>query len=327
MTDPTPAPIPAPSPAPPPVPNPGPAPAPPPAPPPAPAPGGDPAPAPAPIAPPDPTPAPAPTDWRTAIAGDDAKKLAILGRYASEQAWRDSWFELRKTVDTTRPKQPLPENATPEQLAAWRADNGIPNEPKGYLEKLPDGLVIGAEDLPIFESFAAELHAQNIPPQAAHAAIKWYNNFVEQQQAHTAEMDRTNAAATSEALRTEWGPDYQANVNARKAFIDSLPERVRDGFLTARLPDGTLLGEYPEMSQWLVGMAAEMNPMATIPPGSGIGTGGKTVEDRIAEIGQHIGNFGSPYYKGPKDANGRTAMEAEYMKLLEIQEKRQAKAG
>ncbi len=238
----------------------------------------------------------------------------------------DAFFEQRRIIDTTRPKQPLPENATAEQLAAWRTDNGVPLEAKDYLEKLPNGLIIGDEDRPIFESFAAELHAENAPPNIAHAAVRWYNNFVEQQQAATAELDRANVANTTQALKTEWGADFQANSNIRKNFIESLPDTVKQGFLSARLPDGSLLGEHAEMSQWLVGMALERDPMATIPPGSGIGPGGKTVEDRIGEINKMMGDRGSDYYKGARGEDGKTVVEREYLKLLDIQIKRQAKA-
>ena len=327
MTDPTPAPVADHTPAPTPAPSPAPvtdavssaAPAPAPAPSAAPAPVGDPsAPVPTPTPTPTPTPAPVADDWRTREANGDAKKLKMLERYQSETAWKESWFELRKTVDTTRPKSALPDKATPEQLAAYRAENGIPDAPEKYLENLPDGLVIGEQDAPIFKDFAETLLAKNLPPAAAHAAIEWYNNWQEKMEAAAAEADLVNGTRTEDILRQEWGNDYRVNVNLRKSFLDSAPEKVRDAFERAKLPDGTLLGQYPDMSRWLVGMAREINPVATIPPGSSVGAG-KSIDDRLSEIKPMMGNRNSPYWKGELGADGKTSLEREYGQLLDVQ--------
>lgn len=261
---------------------------------------------------------PPPVDWRTREAAGDPARLKMLERYASEDAWKKSWFDLRKTVDTTRPKAPLPDNATPEQLAAWRADNGIPLEPAGYFEKLPDGLVIGADDKPLFDSFAAELHAANLPPIAAHTAIKWYNDFAEKQAAMIATLDAENLERTQAELRAEYGRDYDAHLNKHEAFLEALPADLKDRFLGARAQDGTLLYQTPEMYRWMLGIALQDDPMSSIPPGSGIGQGGKTAEDRIAEIRPLMANDSSAYWKGPKGADGKTDLEREYLQLQDF---------
>lgn len=255
------------------------------------------------------------------MAKGDDKALKLLERFASPEALVDKVREQDRLISSGQLRRPLPDNATAEQVAAWRKDNGIPEKPDGYFEKLPDGLVIGETDKPIVEQFAAALHGANAPPAAVHAAVKWYNEWQEQAAAAISTQDANNAKATEAALKQEWGGDYETNVNVRASFLNTMPEEVREAWKTARLPDGTLLGERPELSRWLVSLARDIDPVASIPPGSGIGPGGKTVDGRISEIAQMMKNKNSAYWKGPKNARGKTEVEAEYLRLLEVKER------
>lgn len=260
-----------------------------------------------------------PDDWRARMSGGDEKTLKMLERLQSPEALAKKLREQDVLISSGQIKKPLPANATPEQIAAYRAENGIPESADKYFENLPDGLVIGKDDLPIFQDFANTLLAKNLPPSAAHAAIEWYNSWQEKNQAVIFEADKQNAIKTEDALRQEWGADYRANVNLRSAFLDSAPPLVKDAFLKARLPDGSLLGEHADMSRWLVSMAREINPVASIPPSSGIGAG-KSVGDRIGEINKMMGDKNSAYWKGERGPDNKTALEREYLQLLEVQQ-------
>jgi hypothetical protein len=262
------------------------------------------------------------TDWRKEVAGTDDKLLKRLERYQDPKAAVSALISLQNELSSGKYKRAdPPANATPEQLNQWRTENGLPAEAKGYLENLPDGLVIGDDDRPIFEDFAASLHKVNADPKVAHATVAWYNGFQQKQEAAIAQADASNAAATQAALKQEWGADYQANVNLRAQILSTAPAEVQEAFKTARDADGTLLGEHPHISRWLVAMQREINPTATIIP-AGIDAA-KSLETEIASLKTLMAKPGSEYYKGPKSA----AHQARYRELITAQAKLQTRAA
>jgi hypothetical protein len=224
-----------------------------------------------------------PDDWRQQYAGTDAKKLGVLQRFASPTAALDAYFAASQRIAAGEVKKPLPENATPEQIAAYRAENGIPEKAEGYLEKLPQGLVIGDEDKPLFAKFAEKLHARNLPPAAAHAAVEFYNELQEEQQAEAAEAETAARAAAEDKLRADWGAEYRLNLNHVNAFIEKAPPVVAEALHNARTPEGLAIFNVPEVVQWIAQQARELDPISAIVPAGG-GAPGKTIETEIADI-------------------------------------------
>lgn len=279
---------------------------------------------------PSPTPAPSPTptptpletswgdNWRKDYAGEDSKMLARLERYQSPRAVMDALISAQNRISSGELKKALPADAKPEELAAWRSEHGIPEKPEGYFTNLPDGLVIGDDDRPMFDSFAASLHAVNADPQVARAAIGWYNKFVEDQAAKIAEGDATAKQGAEDALRAEWGADYRANVNAMKGFLDTAPKEVAEMIADARGADGTAILNNPGVVKWLVGLAREMNPAATLVPGAP-GNAHKGVEDRIAEIEKTMRTNRNEYNRDEK-------MQAEYRDLIDARTRLKARS-
>lgn len=317
MSDPNPAPAPAAQDTPAPTPSPSPTPDP------APAAVADPAPTLAPS--PDPAPAadPAPVaDWRKDFSGGDEKLAKLLERYTTPADVAKAFHSLRTELSSGKYKRAEPpKDATPEQIAEWRKENGLPVEPKGYLENLPEGLVIGEDDKPIFEDFAAAFHGENADPKFVHKAIAWYNDFQQKQEAAIAAADQKNAQETEAALKQEWGADYQTNVSLRAQIISTAPQEVQEALKTARLPDGTLLGEHPHISRWLVSLQREINPAATIMP-NGV-TNVQSIDLEIADLEKKMGNYESEYWKGPKSQ----ILQSRYRELITARDKLKARAA
>ena len=71
-------------------------------------------------------------DWRTRLAGGDEKELKRLSRFASEADVYKAYRELEKKKSSGELKQALSKDATPEQIAEWRKENGIPETPDKY---------------------------------------------------------------------------------------------------------------------------------------------------------------------------------------------------
>lgn len=251
-------------------------------------------------------------DWRQKYAGEDEKLLKRLERYASPKAVVDALLEAQTKISKGEFAKPLPADATPEQVAAWREANGIPAKADGYFDKLPDGLVLGDEDKKIFGEFAERMHAQNVPPAVMHEVVKWYNEFSEAQMAARADLEVQTRDATAEALREEWGADYKTNLNLAMNLVSSAPSGVKDRLLSARLGDGTPLLNDPAMMNWLVAQARELNPVVTLVPNSQNPSQG--IEAEIQQIETTMRTNRAAY-------NRDVQMQTRYRQLLEARQK------
>lgn len=238
-------------------------------------------------------------DWRQTVAGDDAEFLKQLERFTDPKAFAGSWRAAQQKIRSGELKAPLPDNPTPEQLAAYRQERGIPEKPEAYLEKLPNGLVIGEDDKPIFESLVKKLHEGNADPKIVHGIVEWYNNFREETMAEQAEADTAHKAEVEDALRAEWGADYRANVNHVKAFLDSAPEGVADRIANARDSEGRALLNDPKVLRWLTQTARELNPIHTIVPGTS-GNDAQTVDGEIDKIEKFMRTNRAEYNRDQK---------------------------
>lgn len=256
-------------------------------------------------------------DWRARMAGDDEKLLGFLGRYQSEKAFVEAAKKDRDAV-RNRAAVKLPDNPTDAELAAYRKENGIPDKPEGYLEALPDGLVVGDDDRPYVDQFLTKMHGTNAPKGAVDAALSAYYEIVEEQAA--AQSEKANAAKNEsiELLREEWGPDYKRNLNVMHAHLDTLPEPVANAFKLGTGPDGTPLGYNADVLKWLTGLALESNPLATVVPGAGANQA-SAIADEIKAIEGVMRTDRAAYNKDP-------GMQARYRDLINAQLKLEGKA-
>ena len=210
----------------------------------------------------------APNDWaakRTAYANGDAKLLARLSRYSSEKDAIDALIAAQNKISSGGLKAPLPENPTPEEVAAWRAENGIPLTPKDYGVKVPDEL-----DAARTEEFLSIAHELNMAPAQVEKLIGWQSEVNKKFMEQRAEQDEQAREQGTEELRTEWGSEYKLNVNLITGLLDGAPQGVKDQFMGGRLANGTLIANDPTTLRWLASLAREVNPTATVVPGSGV---------------------------------------------------------
>jgi hypothetical protein len=238
-------------------------------------------------------------NWRESFAGDDKDKLERLQRYQSPKAVIDALVAAQDKIRSGATKPALPANPNEQELKAYREAHGIPEQPGGYLENLPDGLVIGEDDKPIFESFVTALHAEHADPKIAHAAVKWYNNFVEEQQAAESKADLQAKQAAEDTLRAEWGRDYRTNINVIQSYMDTMPTAVAEALQYARGADGVALFNNPEFAQWFAGFAREANSVQTLVGDDGR-KHGQSLEDEIGTIEKFMRTNRRDYDRDPK---------------------------
>lgn len=263
-----------------------------------------------------------PENWRNMYAGEDAKKLARLERFTDPVKAFDALIEAQNKIRSGEFAKPLPANANEQERAEWRQANGIPDKPEGYFDKLPDGLVIGKDDQPLFTEFAKVMHDQNVSPAAVQSVVKWYYDLQDKQVSDATNADKQHAREAVDALREKWGNDYRANMGQVSSFLDGLGGEMKNQFMDATLPDGRRLFNSPEFVQWLADKAREINPAGVLIPASG-GDQMKSIETELNALKGKMANRRSDYWVGPT-ANQQ---QERYRQLLDAQQKLKSRAA
>jgi hypothetical protein len=267
-----------------------------------------------------------PESWRDDLAGADRVFRKTLDRFDSPAALAKAYRELttRLSSGDLKATKPPPADATPEQVSAWRAEQGLPQDAAAYVEglQLDDGTVPGEAEKALLASFAEEAVKGRWTADQYSQAVSWYFAL---QDRFAAARDHADAAFRHEAaadLMGEWGHDYAANRNAVAQFFDrSFPADFRDAMLTARLPGGQILANHPAFNRAILDVAKALNPGgAVLPNASGGGLSG--VESRIAEIeGRYMrAPHGSDLWKSYWTGDSGACMQQEYRGLLATRE-------
>ena len=277
-------------------------------------------------------PADWPDDWRAKMSAGDEKKAKRLERFKSPADVLDFGLNAEKSWKQGKEPDPFPAEGTDEEKIAWRTGHGIPEKPDGYDLKLADGFTVSDKDKPQIDEFLTAMHGINVPPEIVKTAIGAYYQIQDRLAGEQDAKHKADGVATRDALRDEMGPDFQRNMMAAKTLIESAPEEVQDALLGpmndkgvrrggALVHDGTALGNHAPTLRWLVSVANELNPAATITPAGG-GTPMANVAARIAELEKMMTDRKGPYYTGPKVPDGsETLLQKEYRSLTEAQEK------
>lgn len=265
-------------------------------------------------------PAEWPNDWRERMAGDDAKMLARLKRYANPMNVGKAFHaaELKISAGQQRNLAP-PAEATPEELTLWRKEVGLPDKPEGYLDALDKGLVIGDADKETINGFLGKMHEAHAPASAVKQAVEWYYDNFEKMEAKQAEDDMTYQRQGEDELRQEWPTpgEYRRNVTIINSWLDTAPEGVKDALVGARTADGRPIASNPSVLRFFLSSALEANPAASVVPGAGAAAG-VGIEERIEAIQKMMRDPKSDYFKNEK-------VQAEYRDLIDARERLNAK--
>ena len=273
-----------------------------------------------------------PENWRELMAGDDKKELARLQRMNSPLDVKNSWRAMEARLSSGELKRALPNNATPEEVKAYRESNGIPDKPEGYDVNLGNGFVWGEADKPLLDDFTKHAHESNIPNDVVKSVLGWFTQQQQQEADKVQVRDQNESVLGSEALRAEWGAQFKGNLAAARNMFEGQSVATPDGkdraplwdvLMSARAQDGRLLGNIPDLVKWAAGVSREMNPFATIVPDSPGGSPIKTAEARFAELNTMMRDKSSAYYRGPL----RDTLQAEWRDLHTALEKAKERAA
>lgn len=247
-----------------------------------------------------------PDDWQKRLAGDDEKSLKQISRYGSvDEIWKKA-KSLEQRLSSGEFKTALPKNPTADDLAAWRKDNGIPDTPDKYDLK---GINIPEGDREVINDFLANVaHSENFTPTQTRKAVESYYRMQERNDQVRAEKDEKDRGAGLDALSQEWGGQFTRNNSLIKNLVNKFPESVRESIFGARLADGTLLFNHPEVMRGFLALELERNP-AGVTVHSGDGDLGKSMVERYDEIMKYMNTERSKYNKDNKT-------QEEYRKLI-----------
>ena len=258
-----------------------------------------------------------PDDWREKIAGTDEKELARLQRLAAPTDLYKSYRALEQRVSSGELKanKPFPDKGTPEEQNAWRKEQGIPEAPDKYEIKL-EGREIGEDDKPLIDSFLKEVHAVNMPPAQAKAAVAAYYKIQDEAVKKAQDAEAEKVRVTEDTLRAEWGNDYRRNLSVVDGFLD--------GYVSAESPmKGQIKNAVKgnaEFAKLMARVALEINPAATVAPNAGANLA-SSIDDEIAQLEKMMPNKQSDYWKGPSAEKN----QARYRELLTARERVKSK--
>ncbi|NKB59001.1 MAG: hypothetical protein GKS00_21960 [Alphaproteobacteria bacterium] len=183
----------------------------------------------------------APPDWRASIEDPDLYRLSE--RYESATAMAKAVSDLRR--ETATRIKPLGESPTPDEIAAYRKQTGVPLSADGYAFDMPQGTEPSEADTAFQNEMARAMHGVNVTGGQAKALGSAFNDYVARQQADTEAVSAAALEQSVAALKREFGADYDRNVEyARRAALDFGSESFVE-FLETKIVDGAPLGDHP----------------------------------------------------------------------------------
>lgn len=228
-----------------------------------------------------------PEDWRDVMSGGDEKVKNLLARYTSPDALAKAFKEQRDALAKKPAKEEvgdLPEDATPEQLAAWRKAKGVPEKPEDYEFEVPDGKELSDGEYEILMDFAKTMHDSNMPAETVKKISSWFLEYEETVAQRNAEKAYQARLDTEEKLRAEWAGDYKANVNLMSNVLQEHLGTKTAEFLSQPFMDGSRLGDNETFIRLMADMARKVGGSSAELYTTDVQTTGKGLEARKAEL-------------------------------------------
>lgn len=218
---------------------------------------------------------------RETLAGGDEGLLKALNRYTSVDAISRAFKEARVAAKNAGKPLTLSEKASDDEIKAYREAYGIPSDAKDYPGEFRQDYQATDVDKVLLGEFKASMHAKNIPPSAAAAALEWYQDFATAQKQELDGNMAKVAKETQAALRAEWGGEYDGNLNAAQQLMTT--HLGEDGFnrmMGMRLQDGSRLQDDAAFVKMMAQLGADYYGGNAIFNGD-IETTAKTAQERL----------------------------------------------
>lgn len=259
-----------------------------------------------------------PEDWRDKWANGDDKLLSRLKRFSTPDKVFKSFLESEKKLRSGAYKRALSEDATEEEVAAYRKENGIPETPDGYnFNELGDGYILTEADKPFVDSFRSFAHAKNMDPATAKESVKWFKEAEDAAVADRLELDKTERLATIEELRTEFGPEFRYNTQISKKVAETIfGSDAWSEIGEARLSNGIKIGNSPDIIRSLTDYALNNSDASKLMPSNT--AEGAASQTELETINKVMTEDFDTYERSP-------TMRARRLELMQQLERRQGR--
>lgn len=218
---------------------------------------------------------------RETLAGGDEGLLKALERYKSTDAISKAFKEARTAAKSAGKPVKLGENATPEEIKAYREAMGIPETPDAYPVQFRQDYPADEADTAILSEFRSYMHGKNVDPGAAQAALEWYQDFAQVQRQELDGNLANVAKKTQQELRTEWGGEYDGNISAVQELMKThLGDEGFGQMMDMRMMDGSRLQDHPGFVKMMAQIAGDYYGSNAIFNGD-IETTSQTVQEQI----------------------------------------------
>jgi hypothetical protein len=248
--------------------------------------------------------------------------LNQLGRYRSSFDYMVSGFSAQERIRAGDLRSQLPADASDDEKAAWREENGLPAAPKDYDFPKVAGHKWTDADAPYIDSFKELAYAENMSQSQLNKAAAWYADTIAKQQAaywETAQVtDAEDGDKMREILRAELGPaDYKPTAALVRRFLEDpamMGESARTAFTQARWTDANgvshkLIND-PDVLRIIIDAARNTYGDASFIRGDA-----RTQSQNDIEEGERLMNTNiDEYWRGGWDkkiADAREALEAQ----------------
>lgn len=276
-----------------------------------------------------------PDDWREKAAehlsaGDSKaykKELTRLKRINDPSAMWGMYRELEGKFTSGNLVKKPGDDATEEEIAAYRKQMGVPDDPDDYFDSYDskDTPDLDDSDVEVIGGMVEALHIAGASVEAVHSVLDWYFDKMEETSETRIEEDDKFRYEAEKELKEELGPAYKRTLNGVKHLFAQAPGGAdinNEGSLYSRLmggrtADGRLIGNDPDMVRWLASLNQEVNPMLTVMDTTT--TGGRSVQERKAEIEKMMREDRKGYSKNE-------AVQEEYRRILDAELRAKARA-
>ena len=224
-----------------------------------------------------------PDQWREQLSGGDEKLLKQLNEFTDPSGIYKSYRANLAKISSGEYKRVLPDNASAEEIAAYRKSHGIPEKVDDYKldtsklgEELDDGITS------FVDTIRQTAYDLNLSPDKAQKIL---DAAISNRQAaidSMAESDEADRVKGEDELRNMYGNEYRVNMNLKSALLDGESPEFKEAFENARLPDGTLFKNSPKVQDMMVRLARQINPVSAIMPQGA--SDPNTINDEIARL-------------------------------------------